>query len=171
MMLKDYIAASQKRMIEQVSNFYTSNGIQVYFKDQLLNDKIDVEKIVSDFERVVPRHLLEEVEMIIIGHFDEFEERDLTAFYKDGALHLSNMPMDENEEFDKFLFQDVGYKKLGVVVSGIFLNAYAPTALREYFATAFADFYLNPNDHTNLKNLSPILYKKIALLHNLDKSD
>ena len=137
MMLKDYIAASQKRMIEQVSNFYTSNGIQVYFKDQLLNDKIDVEKIVSDFERVVPRHLLEEVEMIIIGHFDEFEERDLTAFYKDGALHLSNMPMDENE----------------------------------YFATAFADFYLNPNDHTNLKNLSPILYKKIALLHNLDKSD
>jgi hypothetical protein len=231
-MLKDYIEASQKRMIEQVSNFYTSNGIQVYFKDQLLDDKIDVEKIVSDFERVVPRHLLEEVEMIIIGHFDEFEERNLTAFYKDGALHLSNMQMDENEmltdmihetahacetaygqeiyadghikdeflrkrmylydilwkmgfkapksifldpeydeEFDKFLFQDIGYKKLGAVVSGIFINAYAPTSLREYFATGFADFYLNPNDHTNLKNSSPILYKKIVLLHNLDKSD
>jgi len=231
-MLKDYIAASQKRMMEQVSNFYTSSGVQVYFKDQMLDNNVDVEKIVSKLERVVPQHLLEEVEMIIIGHFDEFEDRELTAFYKDGALHISNMQMDENEmltdmihetahacetaygqeiyadghikdeflrkrmylydilwkmefkapksifldpeyneEFDKFLFQDVGYKKLGSVVSGIFINAYAPTSLREYFATGFADFYLNPNDHTNLKNSSPILYKKITLLHNLNKSD
>jgi hypothetical protein len=79
-MLKDYIQASQKRMMEQVSNFYTSNGIQIYFKDQMLDTNIDVEKIVSNFEKRLPMHLLEEVEMIIIGHFDEFEERDITCF-------------------------------------------------------------------------------------------
>ncbi len=231
-MLKDYIQASQKRMMEQVSNFYTSNGIQIYFKDQMLDTNIDVEKIVSNFEKRLPMHLLEEVEMIIIGHFDEFEDRDLTAFYKDGALHLSNMQMDEesmltdmihetahacesaygqeiyadskikdeflrkrvhlydilwkmdfkaprsifldveyDEEFDKFLFQDIGYQTLGNAVNGLFINAYAPTSLREYFATGFAEFYQHPNDHTNLKQVSPALYEKIILLHNLDKTD
>ena len=218
--------------MEQLSNFYTGNGIQVYFKDQLIDDKLDVEKIVSKFERVVPQHLLEEVEMIIIGHFDEFEDRNLTAFYKDGALHISNMIMDEDglltdmihetahacetaygqqiyadgkikgeflrkrlylydilwkmgfkapksifldaeydQEFDDFLFKDIGYAKLNNIIGGMFINAYAPTSLREYFATGFAEFYLHPNDHTNLKRACPVLYEKIRLLHNLDKSD
>ncbi len=230
-MLKDYIIASQKQIMEQVSNFYTGNGIQVYFKDQMLDDKIDVEKIISDFERVMPSHLLAEVEMIIIGHFEEFEERDLTAFYKDGALHLSNIQMDDkgmlldmihetahacetaygqeiyadgkikdefirkrqhlydilwkmdfkaprsifldveyDQEFDEFLFKDVGYDTLGNAINGLFINAYAPTSLREYFATGFAEFYQHPNDHKILKQISPELYKKIILLHNLDKS-
>ena len=231
-MLKDYIEASQKRITEQISNFYTGNGIQIYFKDQMLDEHIDVEKVVSKFERTVPRHLLEEVEMVIIGHFDEFEDHSFTAFYRDGAIHLSNSQMDEDamfsdmihetahacetaygqeiyadskikdeflrkrlhlydilwkmdfkapksifldveydEEFDQFLFQDVGYGTLGNAVRGLFISAYAPTSLREYFATGFAEFYRHSNNHTNLKKVSPALYKKIALLHNLDKID
>ena len=94
-MHKEYIKASHKRINEEVTNFYTQTGIHVYFKDQLYNDKIDVEKAVSRLESLVPTQLLTEIEMIIIGHFDEFEERDITAFYKDGALHISNIQNDE----------------------------------------------------------------------------
>jgi len=102
-MLKDCIKHSQKRLNEQVNNFYTSTGIHVYFKDHLYNDTIDVEKIISKLESLIPTQLLSEVEMIIIGHFDEFEERDINAFYKDGAIHVSNIQSDENDLLDDLI--------------------------------------------------------------------
>lgn len=231
-MLKGYIENSQKRINEQVSNFYTPTGIHVYFKDQMLNDSVDVERIVSKLESLIPTQLLSEVEMIIIGHFDEFEERSITAFYKDGALHISNSQMDEDDmlddvihetahavevahgriiyadakikdeflrkrehlynllwsvgfkapkrlfmdpeydqEFDEFLLKDVGYDKLSKIINGLFINSYAPTSLREYFATGFTEFYLHPNDHTFLKQVSPALYKKLEKINNIESLD
>jgi len=231
-MLKDYIQASQKRVMEQVNNFYTSTGIHVYFKDQILDDSVDVEKIVSRLESLIPTHLLSEVEMIIIGHFDEFEERNLTAFYKDGAIHVSNIQIGEDEllenmiheaahaveaaygqviyadakikdeflrkrehlynllwsvgfkapkrlfmdpeydqEFDEFLLKDVGYDKLSKIARGLFINPYAPTALSEYFATGFTEFYMFPNEHTYLKQISPALYNKLEKINNIDFLD
>jgi len=80
-----------------VSNFYTPTGIQVYFKDQMINDKLGVEETVADFEQLIPSHLLSEIEMIIFGHFDEFEEKQINAFYRDGALNISNSVNDEEE--------------------------------------------------------------------------
>lgn len=104
-MLKDYIKHSQKRLNEQVNNFYTSTGIHVYFKDHLYNDTIDVEKIISKLESLIPTQLLSEVEMIIIGHFDEFEERDINAFYKDGAIYVSNIQSDEDDLLDDLIHE------------------------------------------------------------------
>ena len=104
-MLKDYIENCQKRVNEQVTNFYTSTGIHVYFKDHLYNDAIDVEKMISKLESLIPTQLLSEVEMIIIGHFDEFEERDINAFYKDGAIHVSNIQSDEDDLLDDLIHE------------------------------------------------------------------
>ena len=231
-MLKDYIKNSQKRVNEQVSNFYTSTGIHVYFKDHLYNDAIDVEKIISKLESLIPTQLLSEVEMIIVGHFNEFEERNINAFYKDGAIHVSNIQDDENDllddlihetahaaevaygyeiyadskikdeflnkrmhlynllwsnnfkapkklfqqteydyEFDQFLYKDVGYAKLSNIVNGLFVSPYSPTSLREYFATGFTEFYLHPNEHTYLKNVSPELYSKLEKINNVESLD
>ena len=105
MMHKEYIKASHKRINEQLTNFYTPTGIHVYFKDQLYNDKIDVEKAVSKLESLIPTQLLSEIEMIIIGHFDEFEERDITAFYKDGTLHISNIQDNEDSLLDNMVHE------------------------------------------------------------------
>ena len=66
---------------------------------------------------------------------------------------------------------DVGYDKLNVICNGLFINAYAPTSLREYFATAFTDFYMVPNDHGALKSVSPEVYKKIIKINSKDFVD
>lgn len=91
--------------MEQVSNFYTSTGIHVYFKDQMHDHSVDVEKVVTRLESLIPTQLLSEVEMIIIGHFDEFDERNINAFYKDGALHISNLQMDEDGLLDDMIHE------------------------------------------------------------------
>ena len=93
--MRSYVIQKQKQIVEMQNNFYTPTGIHVYFKDQLNNHRVDVERVVSKVENRIPEHLLSNVEMIIIGHFDEFTERGINAFYKDSALYIS--PDQDNE--------------------------------------------------------------------------
>ena len=226
-----HLKQKQKQLQEMRSDFYTSRGTHVYFKDSLDNDEIDVERVIAKIEGMLPEHLLSELEMIIIGWFDEFEDRNINAFYKDGALHISNIQDDENDmiddivheiahslesphgyelygdqnvkdeflrkrkmlhdklwaldykaplkwfmeteydkEFDEFLFETVGKDKLRMICMGLFINAYAPVSLREYFATGFTDFYLHSN-HNFLKQVSPALYEKLLLLQDEENLD
>ena len=226
-----HLKRKQKQLQEMKSDFYTSRGTHVYFKDDLINDEIDIEQIIAKVEGALPEHLLSELEMVVIGWFDEFEERQLSAFYKDGILHISNQRNEEagmykdivheishsveeaygyqiygdqnikeeflrkrkilhdklwalgykaplkwfmkteyDKEFDQFLLEKVGPEKMRMICMGLFINAYAPTSLREYFATGFADFYLHSN-HNYLKKLSPALYEKLLLIQNPKKLD
>ncbi len=229
-MLKTYLKNQQ--MKNSQIDFYTPSGIHVYFKDKIDNDKVDVEKVIGKVESKIPHHLLSDIEMVIVGWFKEFEERDINAFYKDAILHISNEQDDINDmvddiihevahsveelfgydiysdnkikneflnkrarlhdelwslgykipksyfknveydiKFDNFLLNDVGYDKLNVICVGLFINAYAPTSLREYFATGFTDFYMRPDDHETLKKVSPKLYEKIFKLNSEDSLD
>jgi hypothetical protein len=104
-MLIDYIQQSQKRIIEAVSSFYTPSGIHVYFKEPLVNDDVDVERVINKVEERIPSHLLSEVEMVIVGWFDEFEERKLNAFYENGTLYISNIQDDEDDMYDDIIHE------------------------------------------------------------------
>ena len=101
-MLRDYIR--QKQMIlEQQTDFYTPTGLHVFFKDPIEN--INVEKVVAKLEAALPSHLFSEIEMIIVGWFDEFEERNLNAFYEGGTLYISNIQDDFNDMYDDLVHE------------------------------------------------------------------
>ena len=91
---------SLKQKQKKLTDFYTSHGLHVYFKEPLLNDDVDVEKVISKVESRLPRHLTSEVEMVVFGQFDEFAERSINAAYKDGALYISNIQDDEDDLYD-----------------------------------------------------------------------
>jgi len=212
-------------------DFYTPGGMHVFFKDRLTNDDVDVEAILAKIESKIPQHLYSEIEMIIVGWFEEFEERSINAFYDSGTIYVSNIQDDNadmyddivhelahaleevygysiyadekvkdeflrkrkhlhdilwnhgfkatlafftevefDQEFDDFLYKTVGYDKLSALLQGVFLSAYAATSLREYFATGFTEYYLDPN-HGFFKKVSPSLYTKIYQLQNPDELD
>jgi hypothetical protein len=230
-MLIDHLQERQKKLQQKNKDFYTPGGLQVYFKEPLSDDKIDLEQVIGRFENMLPSHLRDEIEMIIVGWFDEFESRSINAFYDSGTLFVSNIQNDEldifddivhetahsieaaygyeiygdkkiekeflrkrkylydllwsagyklpltifmdteyNEEFDMFLYEKIGYEKLSQIVHGLFTSAYAPTSLREYFATGFTEFYIN-DDHQYLQKISPALYQKIILLQKQETLD
>ena len=104
-MLIDYLKNTQANLTEQLNNFYTPGGLHVYVKDALINDDIDVEEVVGRIEDIVPVHLLSEIEMIIIGQFEEFAEQDINAFYKDGTLHITNAEPDAKGMFDDIVHE------------------------------------------------------------------
>jgi hypothetical protein len=45
------------------------------------------------------------------------------------------------------------------MTNGLFISPYAATSLREYFANAFEEFFVN--DMKPVKDLTPSIYKKI----------
>ena len=104
-MLKTYIENRQKELMNQQVDFYTPTGIHVYFKDKLENNSIDIEKVISIVESKLPHHLLSEIEMIVVGWFKEFEERDINAFYKDAILHVSNQQDDVDDMVDDIIHE------------------------------------------------------------------
>ena len=101
----DYLREAQNLLKNNIQDFYTPGGIHVYFKDKLANDQVDVEAIVAKVEKIIPEHLLSEVEMIIVGWFHEFEDREINAFYKDGTLCISHLQDDNEDMYDDIIHE------------------------------------------------------------------
>ena len=84
-------------------DFYTPTGMHVYMQTPV--DGVDVESVIHKIENKLPHHFLDEIEMIVFGWFDEFEERSINAFYKDNAIYVSHMQQDEDDLFDDLVHE------------------------------------------------------------------
>jgi len=103
-MLISQLQEMQKKRLQKNSDFYTAGGLHVYFKDEIAND-VDFELVVSKVESKLPLHLLSEVEMIIVGSFDEFVERSVNAFYDSGTIYMTNLQDDIEDAFDDIVHE------------------------------------------------------------------
>lgn len=103
-MLLNYIQKRQK-MLEESNNFYTVSGIHVFTKNKMVNDLVDLEGVIGKLESMLPDHIRDGVEMVIVGQFDEFQERGINAFYKDGALYVSNFQSDNDDLLDDLVHE------------------------------------------------------------------
>ena len=74
------------------------------------------------------------------------------------------MSVAYDSEFDNFLYKEVGYERLTFYTMGLFVTPYAATSAREYFATAFEEFFLPNGDRASVKAISPAAYQKIEQL-------
>lgn len=70
---------------------------------------------------------------------------------------------DYSRVFDDFLYKTVGYDRLALLTTKIFISPYAATSLREYFANGFEHYFVDENAKY-LKSISPHLYSKINSL-------
>ena len=75
------------------------------------------------------------------------------------------LKVNYDEDFDMFLYQDIGYEKLNNLVMGLFPGAYSVTSLGEYFAVGFERFYMK--EGKGLSKICPVLMKKIDLLDEI----
>jgi len=73
---------------------------------------------------------------------------------------------EHDDEFDKFLYKEVGYPVLQSLTMGLFHTPYAATSLREYWASGFEDYFLGTKKF--LKDTSPQLFNKIEGVINYD---
>ena len=202
---------------------YKIGPLHIIVKDQISND-IDLKHVFEHVNNLIPNHILQLVDMVYIGSFNIFKDKEVNAIFADDALYISEKQDDEedllddivhelvhaaekrygdliygdgniekefllkrsklkkvlehqnydinqynfyeseyDEEFDLFLYKEVGYDALRLMSVNLFVDPYAPTSLREYFASGFEQFYIG--DKRFLKEISPYIYKKLVFLH------
>ena len=78
--------------------------IEIFFKDHFVND-IDVELVFKKVNQLLPDHILELVEIVYVGDFEDFKERNINAMYSDGALYISHEQEDENDLIDDIIHE------------------------------------------------------------------
>jgi len=72
-----------------------------------------------------------------------------------------------NQDFDLFLYKEVGYAFLRTATKSVFYSPYGSTSLREYFANGFEAFFMK-EEIARLKKISPVLYKKMINLLDIE---
>jgi len=96
----------------------------------------------------------------------------LKRILENQGYDISNLDFFEteyNEEFDSFLYKEIGYDVLQLLAVNLFIAAYSVTSLREYFARGFEEYYLG--NILYLKDLSPYVYRKLSLLNENEKEE
>jgi len=67
---------------------YTLFG-KLFYLQQHFQGEVEVESVIKKIEEIIPSHLFDEVDTIIVGEFDFLADRELEAAYKDGAIYLT----------------------------------------------------------------------------------
>ena len=155
-----------------INAFYDSSTIYI---SNVQDDEAD---ILDDLIHELSHAIEEQYGYQIYGDrkvHDEFLNKRIHLYkilwemgFKAPKVFFQNVEFDR--EFDEFLHETVGYETLNNAIKGLFISPYAATSLREYFATAFTDFYIDSN-HNYLKSVSPAVYKKIIMLQKEENLD
>ena len=78
--------------------------INLFFKDPFLND-IDHEIVFKKVDNLLPEHILELIDIIYIGEFDHFKEKNTNAMYSDRAIYVDCKQKDENDLIDDIIHE------------------------------------------------------------------
>ena len=221
----NWINESVKRS-NKLRNHIKMNQIDIFIKDAL-PESIDADLVFKTLKKLLPSHLLGGVDIVYIGDFDVFKEKETNAVFQDGAIYVSN-DQDSNQdmiddivhemahsveerytqiiyndeelkseflakrntlyvlldsynyepseklkrvyhydkEIDMYLYKKVGYDVMWNFVNGLFPSPYAATALREYFAIGFENYFMG--DRSQLKMICPVLYSKLEDLEFME---
>jgi len=82
--LRAYILESAK----ESQPIYIHSTIPVVFKDGFASPEVNLNEFVKSIETKIPKHLLQDVEIIYIGEFPELANRN--AAFLDGAIYISS---------------------------------------------------------------------------------
>jgi len=88
----------------KLKDMYNVSGIDVYIKDRL-PDNIDPDFIFNYISTRIPFHLARNLDIIYVGKFPEMKEREINAYYEDGAIYVTNDQDDEMDMIDDIVHE------------------------------------------------------------------
>jgi len=98
-----WINESMKRS-RKLKDQYSMRGTQIYVNDQP-PEHINLEFVFDYIAARVPKKLLDSVDVIYVGQFPEFEEKDINAFYDSGAIFITNEQDDDQDMIDDIIHE------------------------------------------------------------------
>ena len=163
-----YIGDFEHLNNREVGSIY-ENGT-IFITNALIDDDQLIEHVVHEIA-----HMVEETSPDIIYTDGKLETEFLgkrlrlermIKYHNYGVDHLDFSDPGYSKDMDEYLYKEIGYEKMSNFTNGLFITPYAVTSLREYFATAFEDYYLNNKPH-RIKDISPETYKKLEYINDM----
>jgi len=100
----EYLQGSLKKAKSQQREYYLNESINLYIKDPLTRE-VDVRNVMEKISSVIPPHLVSEIDSIFVGIFEEFEEMETNAMFKDGAIYVTNDQDNEEDMVDDIIHE------------------------------------------------------------------
>lgn len=69
---------------------FTWKGVEVVIKDEIQNPDVSIRSVLSKIDPKIPRHFLSNIDIIYVGDFDFFKERDIQAMYENSCIFVTN---------------------------------------------------------------------------------
>jgi hypothetical protein len=101
--VNEYLTESLKNSKEKM----LANKVPVIIKDKLPGD-IDLQFILDVVEKKIPEHFLYGIDIVYVGDFEEFKDREINALYQDGALYITNK-QSNNEDMIDDIFHEIAH--------------------------------------------------------------
>ena len=87
-----------------LKDMYNLGSVDVYIKDRL-PEHIDVDFVLKYISTLLPGYILKKIDIIYVGEFHQFKERDINAFYDNGAIFITNEHDDEQDMIDDIVHE------------------------------------------------------------------
>ena len=84
-----------------LKDHYKMHEIDIFIKDEITNG-VNPDLVFTTLSKMIPSHLLSGVDIVYIGQFGIFKEKQATAVFQDGAIYVSN-----EQESDQDMIDDI----------------------------------------------------------------
>ncbi len=100
----DYI---EKSLFEynKLRREYTIFGNTMVFIKDLLPDNINIKNVIVSVETLIPPHLTNEVDMVYVGQFKDFEDREINSMFKDASIFVTNEQDNDDDMIDDIVHE------------------------------------------------------------------
>lgn len=99
--IKDSLNKSNKKNRE----YFLYSNIPVLIKDYIIDENIDLVKVLNLIQNNIPKKLFTNLDIIYIGQFPELEAKNVESVYMDGAIYLSNNIIDEENLYKSIIHE------------------------------------------------------------------
>tara|TARA_R110002074_G_scaffold363826_1_gene537175 strand:+ start:412 stop:1128 length:717 start_codon:yes stop_codon:yes gene_type:complete len=98
------IKESSERAQKKQKEYLLYDDIMVLIVNTMPED-IDIKYCLKKIRETIPFHFVYGLDSIFVGHFPEFDEKQINAFYKDGAIYVTNNQVNDDDFIDDIVHE------------------------------------------------------------------
>ena len=99
----NWLEESVKRS-KKLRTHYMLKDVDIYIKDRL-PEGIDVDFVIRYVAKHLPNHVLSNIDIIYVGHFQDLVDRDVNALWQNGAIYITNEQDSEMDMIDDLIHE------------------------------------------------------------------
>ena len=99
----NWLEESVKRS-KKLRTHYMLKDVDIYIKDQL-PESVDVDFVIRYVAKRLPTHVLNNIDVIYVGQFQDLIDRDVNALWQNGAIYITNNQDSEMDMIDDLIHE------------------------------------------------------------------